>query len=181
MKTIFKSIAFVAALIGLVACGGFDEKVNEQIVAEQANFETVSKSVEGLAAQFDTDRKAWMTSKEALPTDTTFNYASLEAAEAKVIEGAQALATKAADLTKQISELPASYKEGKVKTEDVLKQLETLKADLASVSDEKTKIEAEHARIKEEYSKLLAAHTAKKEEDEKKALAEAAAKKGKKK
>jgi uncharacterized protein (DUF3084 family) len=180
MKTIFKTVAILAALIGLVSCGGFDEKVNEQIVAEQANFETVSKSLEGLAAQFDTERKTWMTAKEALPADTTFNYASLEGASAKVAESAQTLATKAADLTKQISELPTSYKEGKVKTEDVLKQIETLKTDLASVSEEKAKVEAEYTRIKDEFSKLLASHTAKKEEAEK-ALAEAAAKKGKKK
>lgn len=163
MKNLF-AVAMCAVVLLLAACGGIDKELVGKMQADVTKVDGLVPGYEALGTKITNITNQMNAVPEAVKTQSSAEYQNILRINTTMTQKYQATMAEMGDIKTKIQALVGDYTAGKIKTEDALKEYETLSTAVQGMTDVLDRMNQRMERIETDYAKMSATWNAKAEE-----------------
>ena len=163
MKNLF-AVAMCAVVLLLAACGGIDKELVGKMQADMTKVDGLVPGYEALGTKITNITNQMNALPESAKTQNNPEYQNILRINSTMTQKYQATMAEMGDIKNKIQALVGDYTAGKIKTEDALKEYETLSTAVQGMADVLDRMNQRMERIETDYAKMSATWNAKAEE-----------------
>lgn len=163
MKNLFP-VAVLAMLMLTVACKGVDKELVGKMEKDLSTLESLAPLFEKITKNQENLNTQLSAVPEAMKGESNSEYYNLFNMNTMIASKLQATKAEYDDLSLKLKTLTTDYSAGKVKTEDAVKEFETLSRSVEGFSTLLNQISTVGDQLQADYAKMSATWNAKTEE-----------------
>lgn len=159
----FVSIFAVVAAISFAACNSVDKELVGKMQNDLSEMEGMASTISDLGKNVNNLAEQISAAPEGMKTEENAEFKELMAMSTSVVQKHQATLAEYNDLMEKLKSLIEDYNAGKVKTEDVKKEYETIKNGFNGLSELAGRMNGLNEQMQAQFAKLSADWNAKAE------------------
>ena len=163
MKNLF-ALSALTVLTLAVACKGVDKEMIGKMEADLSKMEGMAPAFEALNTSITNVANQLNAAPEAMKTQSNTEYQNMLRISNTMTQKYQATLAEQSDLTGKLKTLIADYTSGKIKTEDAMKEYQTLSTGIQGISEVMDRMNQRAERMQADFAKMSATWNAKAEE-----------------
>lgn len=163
MKNLF-ALSALAVLMLAVACNSVDKEMIAKMEADLSKMEGMAPAFESLNTSITNMANQLNAAPEAMKTQSNTEYQNMLRISNTMTQKYQATVAEHNDVTGKIRTLVADYASGKIKTEDAVKEYQTLSTAVQGISEVMDRMNQRAERMQADFAKMSATWNAKAEE-----------------
>ena len=155
MKNLFV-LSVMTVLMLAVACGGVNKELLGKLQTDLTQLEGLAPAYEAMGVNINNLTTQLNAVPEGMKTETNPEYQNMLRLNNTMTQKYQATMAEQSDLTNKFRTLIGDYTAGKIKTEDALKEYETLSAGVKGMVELLDRMNKKIDNIQTEYAKMSA-------------------------